>query len=195
MKKYPLTATRLRIILSVSMFVTIAIATAIAWLAYAQLRGLAVDVSHTTLDANASQNNIQTLQRIQQKLAGEKDVIERARGIVADSQTYQYQDQIINDLQKYAAKAGVAITNLDFTASTTTTAPPAAGTAVAPAGVKSTSASITLKTPIDYDALLRFLRSIEQNLTKMQISRISLSKGTTGSEVLSEVLTIEVYIR
>lgn len=198
MKKYHITAARLRVMLTISMFVILAITTAVAMLAHAELQKVAVDVSHINADATASQNNIQTLQRIQQKLTNDKDVIDRTNSIVAESQSYQYQDQILADLKDYASKAGVTITTIDFSSPTTTPGTPPTGapaTTPAPAGVKSTSVSITLKNPIDYNNLLRFIASIEQNLTKMQISKVSLSKGTAGNEVTSDVLTIEVYIR
>ena len=44
-------------------------------------------------------------------------------------------------------------------------------------------------------SMLRFVKSIEQNLTKMQISKIGLSKDANSNNVTSDVLTIEVYIR
>jgi hypothetical protein len=119
---------------------------------------------------------------------------------VADSQSYQYQNQIIGDLNDYANKAGIAITSIDFVADTpaATTTPPAGTrtpTTIAPAGVKSTSVSITLQNPVPYDNMLRFIHSIEQNLTKMQISKIGLAKGSSGNAVTSEILTIQVYIK
>lgn len=196
MKKYPLTASRLRITLSISLFVIVGGATVLAYFAYSELEKVAVNVSHTVVDASASQNNIQTLQQIQQKLAGEQAVIDRANSIVADSQSYQYQDQILTDLKDYANKAAITITNIDFSAAATAAQPTAStATTPAPMGVKSTSVSITLKNPISYNNLLRFIKSIEQNLTKMQISKVGLSKGVSGNDVSSDILTIEVYIK
>jgi hypothetical protein len=194
MKNYHLTAARLRVILTISIFTILAIAFVLATFAYSELKKVAIDVSHTKVDADASQNNIQTLQQIQQTLIDNKDVIERTNSIVADSQSYQYQDQILADLNDYANKAGITITNINFVPSTTTPTPGSTATAP-PTGVKITSVSVTLKNPLNYNNLLRFTKSIEQNLTKMQISKVSLSKSTTNNEVTSDVLTIEVYIR
>lgn len=198
-----LNATTLRLILSVSLFLIAAAGVAGFTFAKGYLQAVAIDTSHSVVDATASQDNVQTLQKIQKILVTDKDVIARTSSIVADSQSYQYQDQIIGDLNSYAAKAGVSITNLDFSAATTTAtsspaASPSAGApAAAPqsAGVKSTSVAVTLNNPVGYDNLLTFIRSVEQNLTKMQISRISLSKGADSSSVSSDVLTIEVYIK
>lgn len=199
MKSSKLTATGLRLILSVSLFLIAALGITLFIYAKSRLQSVAIDVSHTVVDADASQNNLQTLQKIQRELAVDKAVIDRASSIVADSQSYQYQDQIISDLKAYASQAGITITNLDFTAGTPTAtggaAKPVLGAAPTPAGVKSTSVAVTLANPVDYNHLLTFVRSIEQNLTKMQISKVGLSKGANGDEVGSDVLTIEVYIK
>lgn len=190
------TAVSLRLALSFSL-VAISLLTSIAlYFIYGGLQSVATDVSHVVVDSSVSQTNIQTLQKVQQELADEKDVIARAGDIVADSKSYQYQNQILNDLNNYAGKAGISITNVNFDAAGDTgTTPPAKGAPTAPAGLKSTSVSITLQNPVPYDSMLRFIRSIEQNLTKMQISRVALAKGTSGNTVTSEALTIQVYIK
>ena len=193
MKKHQLTATTVRIILSASLVAITAIALTLFSLADHQLQQVATDVSHVVVDANASRNNLTTLESIKKELAAEHDVVTRASDIVADSKSYQYQDQIVTDLNGYAGKAGIEITNIDFSASKSTA--PVTVTPTAPTGVKSTTVSVTLKNPVNYDNLLRFIESVEQNLTKMQISKVSLSRGTAGSDVTSDVLAIEVYIR
>jgi hypothetical protein len=202
MKRLTISATSLRLALSVSLFAITLIASGLFYFVDRKLQSVAVDVSHTLVDESTSRNNIQTLQQIQRELADDKDVIARANSIVADSQSYQYQDQIVSDLNKYAGKSGITITNIDFsdgagtgstsTGKTQTTTP---GAVVAPTGVKTTSVSVTMENPIGYQNFLQFLRSIEDNLTKMQVQKISLSKGTSGDDVASDILTIQVYVR
>ena len=198
-KRRPLTATTLRAILSVAMFVIAAVGGVAFWIANSKLEEYAIQVSHTSADADASRSNLQNLQKIQQTLTQDQEVVQRASNIVADSQSYQYQNQIITDLNDYAAKAGIEITNINFASTQTTTGgatpTPAAPAAPAPSGVKSMPVSVTLKNPVDYLSLLKFVKSIEENLTKMQISRINLSKDPTKNSVTSDALTIEVYVR
>lgn len=202
MKLYPLTAASLRVILTASIFAIAALGITLFSITSKQLSVVATEISHTAADANASQNNLQGLQSIQKELDKRKSVIERTASIVAESQSYLYQDQIITELNTYASQAGISITNIDFgvTATATPTAP--AGTtqvtpeAAAPSGVKLSTVSITLKNPVDYVGLLRFIKSIEQNLTKMQVANISLSKSDgTQNSISSDMLNIEVYIR
>lgn len=203
-KQTSLSATRLRLILSISLFAIALIGGVAFAFINGQLKSYAVDISHKVIDANSSRDNVQTLQRIQQELANDKDIIARTNSIVADSQSYVYQDQIVSDLNKYANAAGITITNMDFSASTggtgsTNTSAPTPTTnktaTPAPSGVKSVSVSVTLKNPVGYENFLRFIRSIEDNLTKMQIQKVSLSKGTSGNDISSDVLTIQVYTK
>jgi hypothetical protein len=188
-----LTATRLRLMLSASLAIISVLGVTLIYFANDYLSKVAVEVSHTYVDATASQDNLTTLEKVQTILKENSPVINRASSIVADSQSYQYQDQIITDLNDFAGRTGVTITNVSFSGGTAGAATPAQPV---PGGLKSTSVVATLKTPVDYYSLLRFIEAVEQNLTKMQISRVSLSKGTaTGNDVTSDALTIEVYIR
>jgi TolA-binding protein len=207
MKMPNFTATSLRMTLSISLFAITILMGVIFYFADSQLKKTATEVSHTVIDANASQNNVQTLQKIQRELEQNKDTIAQANSIVADSQSYQYQDQIVSDLNQYAGKAGISITNIDFSSTSQTgsgttpdnkaqTTTPGATAAPTPAGVKTTSVAVTMKNPLGYNNFLQFLRSIEDNLTKMQVQKVSLSKGTGGDDdISSDVLTIQVYVR
>ena len=209
MSKKPLTATTFRAILSVSIFLIIGAGVALFIVANNQLRTLATDVSKISIDADASGNNLQTLKRLEAELNQQKETIQRTNSIVAESQSYQYQNQIISDLNNYANRAGISITNLDFSATQAAggtaatpsqqpaapTTPGASTTTPAPSSsMKSTSVSVTIANPVNYQSLLNFVRLIEQNLTKMQISSVGLSSGENGG-VSSDALTIEVYIR
>jgi TolA-binding protein len=201
MKKYELSAAQFRLILSISLFLILAIMLTVAGFSYNELKKVAVNVSHISADANASSNNVETLEQIKQKLNDDKDVITRTNNIVAESKSYQYQDQIIADLKDYANRAGIVLTNFDFSSTATTStpgsnaAPTPPPTAPPPSGVKSTTVSVALKNPINYENLLKFLQSIERNLTKMQISKVSLTKSESDNSVSSDALTIEVYVR
>lgn len=196
-----MTATRLRLILSVSLFAILLITGGGFFYLNQQLQGYAVSVSHSVIDASASQNSVQTLQQVQQTLNDDKDIITKTSNIVADSKSYQYQDQIISDINGYAAAAGIGVLNIDFPSTSTAptsgaSSPAATQTPTAtPSGVKSTSVEVTLKNPISYDKFLQFVHATENNLTRMQIQKISLSKGTGGTDISSDILTIQVYVR
>lgn len=197
-----MTATKLRLILASTLFVTTIIGAAIAYFANSMLSQVATDVSHTVADAEASYDSLQSLQQTERDLEENQEVVKRASEVVANSQNYQYQNQIINDLNQYASRSGIEVTNIDFSSDTKTpgtTTPPTTGsgtaapTAPAPAGVQTATITVTLKNPVDYNNLLRFIQSIEQNLTKMQLASVSITKDQAG--VSSDVLSIKVYVR
>lgn len=201
-----LTPSKLRLLLSLSLFATFILAGVIFHFANSSLKTMATSVSHKVADADASRNNLENLKRIEKFLNEEQDSIERVNNVVADSKSYQYQDQIILDLNAYAAKAGISITDYDFrnaasgagaapAAPAAGTTPPATAAAPLTGSVKSTSASITVGNPINYENLLKFVKYVEQNLTKMQISKIGLSKDPSTNDLTADSLTIEIYVR
>lgn len=205
MIKLTMTAPRLRILLVICVFAAVALGVALFIFAYQTLGTVADDVAKVSAESTASQTRLQSLQRVQKQLDDQKDVVQRAKDIVAEAKSYQYQDQIISDLNAYASRAGVSITGYSFdSASTTgaapTQAPAAAGTpataaAPAPTGVKATTVAVTLKEPVAYANFLQFLHFIEQNLTKMQVSTITLTKGENADTITTGSLTIQVYTR
>jgi len=192
-----ISAVRLRMILVATLFILTAGAATVVYLANQSLSQAADDTSKAVADAEASQNNLQDLQQIQKALNDRQDIVKRADNIVANSQNYQYQNQIINDLKKYADIVGISLVNIDFSTSnsgsTTSGATPAAKSTPVPAGVKTATINVTVKNPTSYPKLLTFMKAIEENLTKMQIARINLTQDATGTS--SDVLSITVYVR
>ena len=108
--------------------------------------------------------------------------------------------------RKYAQKAGITISGYTFGAAagavTAPTPAPAAADgsgaaipATPAAAPKSITASINVKSPTSYAKLMSFVHLVEQNLTKMQLSGISMTKEETAGQVTVSALNLEVYIR
>ncbi len=198
-----MTPTKFRVILCISIVLLFIVAIGGFVFFRSQLLAYAEQVNKSAQEASISTNDIVTLERLKEEMEDNKVAVTRANNIVADSKSYQYQDQIINDLSVYAKAAGVAVSSYSFiddAATATTDQAPAEATAPTPApdptGLKSTKVAIALKNPANYKAIMKFIHSIERNLTKMQLSGISLA-GTpeTKDEISVNPLTIEVYIR
>lgn len=204
-KKPRLTASLLRIVLTASLFLIVLIMVGIFIAAQHVLRSEAVSVSSMAAQADASASMVQSLGATKLQLQNNQSAVQRASEIVAESKQYQYQNQIINDLTTFAKNNNVSITDITFPTSTTPAtgaapaapAVPGAAGGASPAsvvsGVKSVTASITLKNPVGYTDLLNFVNAIQSNLTKMQVSSLSLTSGDGG--ISSDVLTIQVYVR
>lgn len=209
MKRMSLSAVKLRIILLIVLVLTLTAIGAGFYFAQKMLRGYATETSTLNSKVSVSNENIAALKNLQSYLASHKDVQDKTKQIVADSKNYNYQNEIVNDINAFAAKSGISITSYDFStgASTSTPAPstatptaPAAGGATTPnatsSALRSTKVSVNIKSPVAYASLLNFIHRIEQNVTKMQIQSISLTKSGDDSKlVASEGFTIEVYIK
>lgn len=209
-----LTPTRLRIILILGIVLLIIVSALSFWFFRSLLLQYSAEVNKAAREASISTNDIATLQKLKTHLEDNKVAVTRTKNIVADSQHYKYQDQIINDLSIYAKAAGITVASYDFSGNAATAAPAPTGSAATPdqavaepttpSGLKSTSVSVTLKNPVDYKAVIRFIHAIEVNLTKMQLSGVSLASVASladntaagaKNQVTANSLTIEVYTR
>lgn len=190
MKKPQMTAIKLRAILSVAVVIIIALSIVGFYFGQNWLRTLAVSVSHTVADSQASGNDVQSLKKLQENLLTRQDIINKANSIIASSESYQ--NQTIMDLDKYASDAGIAISNYNFAQPTT---PAATTTTGQPAVSGLTSVTVTVASPLSYTKLMKFMTSIENNLPKMQISSINLGRvpDSDSDTVRTDQLTIEVY--
>lgn len=206
-----LNASKLRLILIVGIVAFFVIAVALFILMRGILTNYAAEVQQITIKSQSSSNDLASLAMLKEKLETDRAAVERTKDLVAESKEYQYQDQIIKDINSYATKAGITISGYAFDSSSATQGsapsggaaapkPAAGGTATAPpgsgaiSGLKSISVTITPKSPLKYESLMNFIHYIEQNLTKMQLAGISLSKDDKG-QVSANALTIEVYVR
>ena len=189
--------------------------------------------SESVAKADASQEDIDDLNKSYRWLQENQSLVEKTNKIVADAGQYKYQDQVILDLESYAKQVGLTVTSYKFSEtaaapttspSTGSTAPAATPPAAAPAagatnaGGGGASASKTETTPsgltvatidiglgpdVSYRKLLLFMKKIEQNVTRIQINSISLTRAgdtseSTGSDVKDSVsvstFTISVFL-
>ncbi|HRF28243.1 MAG TPA: hypothetical protein PL051_01200 [Candidatus Saccharibacteria bacterium] len=203
------TARSLRIVLLILLVLTFIAGITAFLFAKDFLSSYATKVSERNALANIGDSNLQALNKLETYLETNKEVIDKTKNIVAESKEYRYQNQIISDLNSFAASANVVIDKFDFVTNQAEAA--AEGTAEATAdasstapaaqtsSLRSTRATVTVSTPVLYNSLLKFIQKIEQNKTKMQITSIGLIRSTdptqpTGS-VDSQSFIIEVYIR
>lgn len=204
-----LTAQKLRTLLIASIFLIVLLTTGLFVYARGILAGYALDVQKVSDAAKSSGDNLNALSTLKTKLDDDKAAVERAKNLVAESQSYAYQDQIIKDLKTFASKSGVTISGFQFnsessaagsagTASPNVTPTPTAADGTTPTvatGLKTVSVSINLKSPMAYTDIMEFIHMVEQNLTKMQLAGITLNKDTTSNNISVSSLTIEVYVR
>lgn len=211
-----ITASRLRLILSITLALLIVVGGAIFYFAYSQLSKTAAETGQQAASARESESTIERLELLKTELEAKNNVVAMISEVSADSQNYYYQDRLVNDLTTYANRANLTITNISFSnaaaaapsapvtteGGTGSTATPGqapaptdtTGTAPAVSSLRKATVDITLDNPVNYRDLLNFLHYIEQNLTKLKVSNVSMTKSDDDN-VSIDVLNLEVYIR
>lgn len=205
-----LTATKMRVVLLVSLALAISGMAAGFYFAYLSLQKASDEVASIQATANSEDATVQNMMQTKQDLAKYADTVERAKNIVAESQSYRYQDQVVRDISEYANRAGVPLASIGFQvesgdSSATATPPAAAGStaegtgspaaASGGASMKNTTVSVTLAQNISYANFLHFIHLIEESLTRMQITQISIARGDSPDTITAQTLNIEVYIK
>lgn len=195
---------KLRTILLIGIALIIVVTGVGFWFFRAGLAEYAQKVVIDRQTANTSSKDLSALQRLKTQLEEDSVAVNRAEKIVAETKYYKYQNQIIEDINTYAKASKITVQGYAFDAGSANTTTPATGatTAVPPVAVvagapKTTSVSVNIQSPVNYKAFLQFVHAIEINLTKMQLSGISISKpeDSNVNNVNVSPLTIEVYIQ
>lgn len=198
-------AVTMRIVFALSLVLILVGMGGVVYFGYTMLQGTAEEVSKIQTEAKAVDAKVQNLARLEKEMEKYKDSVAKAQQLVAETQQYQYQNQIINDLTAYANKSGVGIAGFTFTSgsagaksnsgSSGTSGTNNSSGSNSAAGPKSMKVSVRLNEKTDYMALLRFIHLIEQNLTRMQIASVSMSKTEGTGQVNTQTLEVEVYVR
>ena len=196
MKKV-LNASIARIVLSLLLLIILSAMVGLVIFAYSFLSKTSEEVGKMQTEAIAVDAKIQSLLASKSQLDRNSDTVKKAKNIVSESKLYQYQNQIIKDLNTYADRAGIPIKAFSFQNEPTTSAKTTSSkrTPASPAGVKSTFVSIQLGDHIDYTKFLHFLSLIEKNVTRMQLLGVSISRGANNHEISIQSLEVKVYTR
>lgn len=153
------------------------------------LSAFATEVNHLSIDSELNQQSIENAKKLRRVLNENQADVTRAASIVADTQYYEYQDQIVEDVSSYAAASGLTVLGFDF--STT-----GAASKSRVSGINTVVATISLQNPVPYSNYLLFLKLIERNLTKMQVTQLDISNDLQSPGTISSpVVTLEVYVR
>lgn len=207
------TARRLRLLLFVCILTIFGAGTVALTFTFQHLKAFNQQVNSLEANASVTNDDVVKLRQLKKNLADNGYVIYKTHRIVADSMSYRYQDEIINDITKYADQSGIQISGFSFTnntgaaggssstgtaAPTTPTTPATSGSSL-PGGIKSVSATVSVTSPVNYSKYMKFIQFIETNATKMQIRSISLGRPADPNTPLTDIepkdLEIEVYVR
>lgn len=182
-------ATTLTNILIATILLVVVVTVVANWQLQVMLSAETTKTNDLKLDAEQSGENLNKAKNLQAYMELHKADVDKAASIVAQSKTYQYQNQIIEDITRYATTAGLSI--LEFNFPDDSTAPTTKSSTL-----KSISVEVTLRKPVSYDNFIRFLKYTEQNLTKMQITDINISPNSENPKLIdSPTVGLEVYVK
>lgn len=151
-----------------------------------------VQTDRALIDAELAQEELVKLQQLETIINKNRVTIEKTARIVAESQSYEFQDQVINDITSYARQFNIEITKFDFGPKPGS---PSQGTGTTSSSQK-TKVSIQLGNNISYEDFLRFLKAIENNVTKMQLTGMRLQPSETNpTAIVGPTIELEVFIR
>lgn len=200
-------ARKLRLVLIGTIFTLIVLTGIGLSLLLGYLSNQATNADHAQIDTELQTSNTVYIKQLQATLDKQKDAVTKVQQVVGSEQDYQYQDQFINEIKSLASTYGIGITGFTFADSTssseiapTTTSPTAVGggaiSSALPAGVKQVLVTVNVQSPIAYDTYLLFLRALELNLTRLEITGVDISPSATDpNSITNSTIGIEMYVR
>ena len=180
MKKSNMKASSLRSIMIVFLLLAVGLSAYGFYLAQGWLNNFAI-ASQVVSKSTASSTSSQGISQLQAALSERQTAIDKTNAFTVSSQDYH--SQAISDLTKYAVSTGVLISDYNAPNPITT-------------DTKLSYITIKFNNPVQTSNLIKFLKLIETNLPKMQISGITLRDNpSTIGTVNVDPLTIEVYTK
>jgi ribosomal protein L30E len=185
MKKSRISPAGLRSLLIVLILLLIGFAAVGFYFAQNALVTYSKVVTQTVADSTNSGKDVQSLKKLQSDLSALQEVIAKTSNITATAANYQ--SQVIIDISTYAQISGINVSKYTFTQV------PVAAVIGVP---QSSTVTLALTSPMPYVNLLKFLRLIETNLPKMQVSSVNLTRiAEDSSTVHTDSITIDVYTK
>lgn len=189
--KQRLNAVNLKIILIILFVLLLGAVGAGTWWLKGVLHEFVLAKDHAQIDSELSALELEKLRFLQNELAEKSEIVDRANQIAASADNYRYQDQVINDVEVYAKRNGIVISGFTFGGESSQNQ-----NQKAPAGTRLTPFSLTLSGPIEFTKFMQFLRDIENNLTKIQVTSLTLAPDPENLQMVTNPsLGLVVYLR
>ena len=189
-----LTASKLRILLIVGVVLLLLAQGGLIVLGQNAISTYGQQVSSAVALSSSNEKTLRDLESVSLALKQRESTVNKSKQLIAskEDETYTYQNRIIQDISRYAEKAGLNATGFAFASDT-----PAAGAAAAPAaaapvagatatsaptGVSPVNVTVTFAEEGSYESFYKFLQLLEGNLLRMKIDGLKLSRpGESGA--------------
>jgi hypothetical protein len=141
--------------------------------------------SYSSVSGALSSNE---LIRLQNDVNAHKTVSTEATQLFYSKQNYE--GAVKQDLNNYASKTGITISDISATQAPTIDA---GSTPVV--GLTPEFFSVTINNPVAFNGLLEFIRATETNTPFMKLTGIDITGSTTSQSVTVKPMIIEVYTK
>ena len=149
-------------------------------------------ISQLVIEANTAANKKNSLITNNPEISSisdseTKNLAEKANNMIYNASTSQ--SYIRNDLNNYAASAGIDINDISFQNNTLTSI-------YRNGAVKSEKITVTLGSPLRFNSLIKFLKLVETNTPKIQITDLEMNNTNANiGDVAIKPITMEVYVK
>jgi Tfp pilus assembly protein PilO len=178
-----MTPVRLNMILKIGLGLTVIGAILGLYMADSKLSQVAKETSRLKAEVEVQQKQITIYETTKNKIEDLSFVDDLADKVLPSTQD---QSLVVAEVSQFAVRSNLSVAQISFTEQPSTAKKPAS----APGGVTVTPLTVQLKAGARYDDLLNFLKQIEQNRRKMQVSDINLSPDAKDRTKLSQVTVV-----
>lgn len=153
---------------------------------YQQLQTKTQAAQQAITDAETSRQNLTNMQGLRPYLNRLSATVKTADKMAALLEAHRYQDQTVSILKGFADRSGVQITQIDFTADKEADQ----------TNSKSVIVKASLKSPLSYDSFLKFLLIVENEISPLQLTSVSLQQATEDNKLITVGdIEFKVYVK
>ena len=121
-------------------------------------------ITEVTSELKKTQQEFEAIEVIRSQMKKLDDIPELVNEALVDIKDNHHQEKIIATIERYARDSHLTIASIDFPISKNK-------------GKKEITASVTFRSPANYNDFLNFMKLIEAGLPRMQITDLSISKA------------------
>lgn len=158
-----------------------------------QLQSVAGGISRLRAEIEITNQNVDNYELTKTKIDELSYVKELADEILPQTEE---QSIIVAELSEFAKRSNLTTGSIEFTDESSSSAGSSASkTKKAPAGVEVVSVVFSVSEEASYQDVLEFLRYIEGNRRKMQVTRVSLTPGSDGQKIADLTISLNLFVK
>lgn len=195
MKKQMIKATTLKNIMTTLIVIIVCFSAVGIYFAFDKIDTLAEDIKSEIEKSpilGVRTDNTQALTQLKNDITKYQPIADKLNSLSITSGNAK--SQIMQDINTYASANSIAISNFSFSDQSQTSSPMSMSTPNT--SLTTSQVTITIPNAIEYNNFLKFIKSIETSIPKMQIQNLNISKDQSSpSKIKVEPIKIEIYTR